>query len=131
MADASTKFCPKCSSPLVSFSVLDGPGTGTSAASCGACSWKGALNELLSVPFQHDFTSDEAMLHQLKVELRNTIAKGAGTDLAKMLMRWGFVSLGAPEVMKVRLSRLLEAVATGALRELLLEREKIEKEGGR
>lgn len=131
MADASTKFCPKCSSSLVSFSVLDSTGTGTSAASCGACSWKGALNELLSVPFQHDFTSDEAMLHQLKVELRNTISKGAGTDLAKMLMRWGFVSQGKPEDMKVRLSRLLEALATGALRELLLEREKIEKEGGR
>ncbi len=128
MADASTKFCPKCSSSLVSFSVLDGTMTGTSSASCGACSWKGALNELLSVPFQHDFTSDEAMLHQLKVELRNTIAKGAGTDLAKLLMRWGFVSQGKPEDMKVRLSRLLEALATGALRELLLEREKIEKE---
>jgi len=128
VADASTKFCPKCSSSLVSFSVLDGTMTGTSSASCGACSWKGALNELLSVPFQHDFTSDEAMLHQLKVELRNTIAKGAGTDLAKLLMRWGFVSQGKPEDMKVRLSRLLEALATGALRELLLEREKIEKE---
>lgn len=131
MADASTKFCPKCSSPLVSFSVLDSPGTGTSSASCGACSWKGALNELLSVPFEHDFTSDEAMLHQLKVELRNTIAKGAGIDLGKLLMRWGFVQQGTPEEMKKRLSRLLEAIATGALREVLSEREKIEKEGGR
>lgn len=131
MADASTKFCPKCSSPLVSFSVLDGTMTGTSSASCGACSWKGALNELLTVPFQHDFSSDEAMLHQLKVELRNTIAKGSGVDLGKMLMRWGFVSSGTPAEMKVRLSRLLEAIATGALRELLAEREKIEKEGGR
>lgn len=62
------------------------------------------------------------------VEFRNTLAKSAGRDLGLLLVKWGFLSSNDPEKQRHQLSRLLAAMARGAIKELLEERTTLARE---
>ena len=121
--DAEARFCPSCGSPLVEYSNLVGGG-----ASCGACDWKGDTNQLLVSPFQHEFGSDEGAVSAFATDFRNTLARSAAADLGRLLVRWGFVSATSVEGQKQQLTRLLTAMAKGAVRAVIEERAEIVKE---
>lgn len=121
LVEAEARFCPDCGSPSVDYSVLE---SGT--ASCRPCGWVGRRQELLVAPYQHDFGSDDGVVQAFLLEFRNTLARTAAVDLARMFLKWGLLPQGDAEKQKKGLSRLLAAMARGAVQELLRERAALE-----
>lgn len=123
--DSEVRFCPKCGSCLVEYSALAG-----GDAACGACSWKGGVADLLVTPFKHDLGSNEEVLRAFSVEFRNTLAKNAGVQLGRLLINWGLLTSSDADVQTKQLSRLLAAMAKGAVQALIEERAALVRENG-
>lgn len=113
-------FCPQCQSPLVTVSALAG-----GDASCGACTWKGAKEELLGYKFESGFDNPEAVLKSFANDIRNLLAKnGTAVAIGQLIIKWGFVTtMDVPT-----LSRYVGAIARGIASAVLEERKAIEQE---
>jgi len=121
------RLCPDCGSPAVDFSPIEG---GKSA--CRVCEWKGEQGELLVMPFDHIYGTDEGVGMALHNEMRTLFSNPIfAIDVIRFLVRWGFVDKDK-EGMADRKSatRYIAALARGAFTAVLREREKIEVEKG-
>lgn len=116
-------FCPRCHSPLVSFSAL---GLGESPASCGACNWKGARADLATTPFVHGGGSEEEVLQRLVLEFRKLFTKEWLLSMARWLNKWGFMPADA-KAQPAALARYMDAVAKAAITSILQTRAEMEK----
>lgn len=116
--------CPKCGSPSVSFSSLEG-----GEAACKPCGWLGVRGDLLAMPFNNDYGSQDAIFSTLTQEWKQIFGKFS-IDVGRFLVHWGFlvVKPGQQKVAATALARYLAAMATASLTAVLQEREKFEKE---
>lgn len=113
-------FCPTCGCSTVNYSKIEG-----SKASCTTCNWSGPLTELAAVPFGHDFSSDEAILHQLMLDIRQMMSAKFSTEILRLLGKWGFIHLPVGPSTSKNLARYLGATATAIARAWIDERRKI------
>lgn len=118
-------FCPACGSSTVNYSKI-----ARSKATCTACGWDGPLADLGAVPFGHDFTSDEAVLHQLMLDIRQLLSKQFALEIGRMLVKWGFMEAISPMTART-LARYLGVTSTAIARALIEERRRIEEERAR
>ena len=119
--NATARFCPACGSALVDASSLSG-----GEASCGTCTWKGKLEELVAVPFGQDVGSADDMVRLLFLDIRKFLSKDFTPPFLQLLVKWGFLlhrPIQAPEV-----ARYMGAVSKAIALALIEERGKIEKE---
>lgn len=116
----NARFCPKCASPAVEFSLLEG-GHGR----CLKCGWSGTREELLLTPFKHDLGSHEQVLLAFTNEFRSFFAKHAGVVIAKLLDKWGFLPDDVEGKKRV-LSHYLTEIARSSVKTILEERLKLE-----
>jgi len=120
---ASAMLCPQCSSPSI-----QPQDTGGYNVLCGICGWRGVASELVSMPFYHEFGSDEGIATALMNDMRNVIAVHAGKPLGSFLLKWGFLKEpfdGAD------LGRYLGAIAKAILTAIIEENKKIAEEASR
>lgn len=82
----SAFFCPSCGSSSVKVSALAG-----GDASCDACEWKGSREEMVNLPFEHNFASKEEMISRFVNQLASSIAKSSALDVGRILLQWGFL----------------------------------------
>jgi hypothetical protein len=119
-------MCPECGSPAV---ALVSPVFSASPASpcvCKACGWEGNKNQLVGIPFSHDWGSDEGLIEALMSDLRVLLAKEVGKTFVGFLIRWGFMPSPDSKLLARYLSRIAKAVIEAVLNERLeLEKERI------
>lgn len=115
-------FCPTCGSSTVNYSRI-----ANSKAECTACGWSGGVADLAAVPFGHDFSSGEAALHQLMLDIRQFISAGFAVQFGRLLMKWGFLSAISPGQGKI-LARYIGAASTALAKAIIDERRRIEEE---
>lgn len=111
-------FCPSCGSPAVERSALVG-----GAASCKTCPWSGTNQDLREVPFEHDFSSPDAVAARFAAEFSGLISKNLARPIGAMLMKWGFMTL---EHMPQELGLYLRAIAAASARAVLEVRQGLE-----
>lgn len=114
-------ICPKCASASVDYGELVG-----SVAHCRACKWTGAREDLVIIPFNHDFISDESIAHALIGDLKQLLSGTLGLPYLRFLLKWGFLegssSRAVDTVDRVKFTRYLMAIARGVLVAILEER---------
>jgi hypothetical protein len=111
-------FCPACGSPSVDASPLAGGG-----ASCSVCSWAGTREQLLLVPLEHDFSSQEEMVLRFVRQLASIIAAGAGKEIGSMLLKWGFID---EKHVQEQLGAYIKAMAVAAAKSVVETRAALE-----
>lgn len=120
-------FCPQCGSAGVDFSLLEGGN-----ATCRGCHWSGRKDDLLVVPFKHDFANDEALVVNLMGDMRLLLSGELGLPYLKFLIKWGFISTDLKNVAgtldRKTFTRYLARIAQAILLSVLDERRKIEAE---
>lgn len=79
-------FCPSCGTSSVDVSSLAG-----GDASCSICGWAGKREDLLHVPLEHDFASQEEMVLRFIKQVAGVIAQNCAKDLGALLLKWGFL----------------------------------------
>lgn len=114
----SVLVCSECGSTDLSYSAL-----GTEAI-CGSCGWTGAKAACATIRFQHNFVSQEAILHALFTDVRNLMAKDFAVAIGRILLRWGFLTKLEPQ----QLTRYIVAASKALVTAFIEERRKIEKE---
>jgi len=127
MADF-VRLCPVCGASSVDFSALAG-----GAATCRACKWSGAASELLHVPVEHMYGTQEGTGFALNNDYR---ALYKNQEFVKscvgFLVKWGFLPAVREENRvsfdSKKALRYLSAMARSGLVAIVEEREKIEKE---
>jgi hypothetical protein len=118
------RFCPRCGSAAVNYSVLEG-----SLAECSGCQWSGGRDQLLVVPITHDFINDEDMLRSMMQDMRALLSGSLGVPYLKFLTKWGFVGTDKNGKADVRaFSKYLATIAAAILNAILSERARQEQE---
>jgi len=123
MSQSAALFCPKCSSPLVDYSVLTDEG-----ARCNACRWGGRRAELLTAPFSVQGGAAEESIAAFAIDIRNLLGREMARPLILFLAKWGFITPGDAKAQEVA-ARYLTVVARAMARAIMEERAKIEQEG--
>lgn len=118
----SAFFCPACGSPSVETSLLSG-----GEATCKACSWKGTREELVNLPFEHSFASQEEMLTRFVNQLSSTIAKTSAQEVGRILLQWGFLNTEDPAVMQNELKIYIRMIAVAATKQIVETRQHLER----
>ena len=126
MTASSVKFCPHCGSASVKFSSLAG---GEASCSNGVCSWRGKVEDLLAVPFDHAFIGDEGMFLQLMNDLRQALSGPLGLPYLRLLTKWGFINVDRTTGADIKMfARYLSVIAKAILTAILEERAKVAAE---
>jgi hypothetical protein len=121
------KFCPKCGSAYVDYSALTG---GKAACNLEGCGWSGSSEELLAAPFTApEGGSTDEIFNAFVHDVKDVLARGVGTELARLLLRWGFIMSHDPKEQRKQLAQYLEAMAQGAVARVIHTRVQLEKEG--
>lgn len=110
-------LCPSCGNPAVERSPLAG-----GSASCKACPWKGRNEELVVVPFEHNFASPEQVMERFAAEFSSTIARHLAAPLGAVLFKWGFIS---KEDLATDLLIYIRAIAAASAKAVLETRDGI------
>ena len=128
MTTSEVCFCPQCCSAAVDYSGLVG-----AQASCRGCGWYGEKIDLLSVPVQHTFLTDESMVLGMVNELRQLLAGELGVPYLRFLLKWGFVKADperlAQTVDRKEYARYISAIAGGIMESLVKTRARIAEAG--
>lgn len=120
---SSALFCPKCASPAVEYSMLDG-GDGA----CSSCGWRGLRRDLLLSPFEQSVSvTDDEIIVKFERDVRNAIARDLSLLVARLLKTWGFLH-GNERVQGVLLGRYMRGIGKAVVLAILEERKKIEHE---
>jgi hypothetical protein len=124
----TVKFCPQCASANVDFSSLAG-----GQARCHGCNWMGPVDDLMSVPIQHDFAlGKESIIQEMMTDVRKFLSAELGLPWLKFLLKWGFVEgdlerLGETLDRK-KFARYLAAIGRATLVAVIDERAKQSRE---
>ena len=124
----TVKFCPQCASAHVDFSLL-----AAGQALCHGCNWKGSVDDLMTVPIQHDFTmGKESIIREMMGDIRKFLSAELGLPWLKFLFKWGFLEgdlerLGETLDRK-RFARYLAAIGRATLMAVIEERAKQSRE---
>jgi hypothetical protein len=114
-------ICPQCGKASVDFSALTG-----GEASCRACKWSGAREELVTVPFDHEFLSDDSIVISLMNDLKELLTGQLGLPYLRFLLKWGFLqgssARAVDTVDRKQFARYLLVIARGILVAILEER---------
>jgi predicted RNA-binding Zn-ribbon protein involved in translation (DUF1610 family) len=125
------RFCPECGSPSIESGAVLLEGSSTPYR-CNACSWHGKEQDLLHMPFVHDFTGKEEMIKALMGDLRTVIAKWCATPIGSFLLKWGFLhserNNGQIKLNEKQVSRYMVAISKAVLVSIIEERQKMEEE---
>lgn len=105
-----SRFCPKCGSPAVDFSSLEG-----GEASCRSCSWKGQKEALLVHKFSGVFSSENDVLVAFSKDVRD-LMKEMGPKFIAILLRWGFIGKAEPGIVLPYFRSASVAIAEAVLR---------------
>lgn len=111
-------FCPACGGPSIETSELAG-----GAASCQTCDWRGSREDLMKVPLEHSFSSQEEMLTRFITQVASTIAKTSAVELGRVLLQWGF--LDEKNIQK-ELQSYIRNIAVSAARSVVETRQHLE-----
>lgn len=125
MSQDTAFFCPACGTSSIKASNLAG-----GDASCTICEWKGTREELLNIPFEHSFDSQEEMLKRFVNQLASALAKTSAFEVGKVLTQWGFLDeKNLTEELKIYI-KVMAIAATKAAVETRqqLERVRVQKE---
>lgn len=116
-------FCPKCASPSVEYSLLEG-----SFGRCLSCGWNGEKRELLASPFTHTTSiNNDELVQRFERDVRNAIAKDLSLSVARLLQSWGFL-YGDQRVQGILLGRYMRAIGKAVILSVLDVRKQIEAE---
>ncbi len=123
----SVKFCPQCGSASVDFSALAGGG-----AACKGCGWNGLVEDLLTVPIQHDFVGKEDIIRSMVNDVRTFLSGELGLPWLKFLLKWGFIVADtkniAGTVDRKKFARYLAVIGQTVVTALIAERARQESE---
>ena len=125
-SNAVAYFCEGCGSADVTASGLSG-----GEASCGVCGWRGRVEELATLPFSHDMTSQGEVFHRFFLDIRNLLSKNP--EVGALLIKWGFVEFPEPknmELVKKKLARYLGSMCMSMTKSVIEIRQQLEKERG-
>lgn len=114
-------FCPACGTSSVESSMLAG-----GAASCAICHWEGKREELLALPLEHQFSGQEEMLKTFITQLSNVMSKSAAMGIGRVLLQWGFITLGKPEETTEELKKYIRAMMVAAAGAVIETRRQLE-----
>lgn len=118
---SEVRMCPRCGSAGVDYGTLAG-----SSANCRGCHWQGALEDLLVVPFSHDFIADEAVALSMVNDMRQLLSGELGLPYLRFLVKWGFVKADMQNVAgtidRKQFAAYLAAIAHGVLTSILQRR---------
>lgn len=119
-------FCPACGGADVTASSLAG-----GKANCNICSWKGAVEELPTMLFEHDMGTPEEILRSFFLDVRKLLGSSFATQFGHLLIKWGFLDAPTPKnqshVIRV-LTRYMGAITKAVVQAVLRERQAIERE---
>ena len=125
MSETVLYICPQCGSTAITSKTSMLVGTGqTDTFTCGTCKWKGLREQVVAVPFSHDWNTDEGLLQSLVSDLRTRLAQNIGKEFLRYLLRWGFMTTADPQI----LGRYLSAIARAVITAIVEERLAMEKE---
>jgi len=97
---------------------------------CRGCGWKGTREELVVIPFNHSFMTDESVMLQFTQDLRQLLARDVGVVLLTYLTKWGFVKTtvvaGKVVIDSKQFTRYLVAIARAIIVSILEERSRQE-----
>lgn len=124
----SVRFCPQCGSASVDFSTLVG-----GQATCAGCRWKGATDDLLVVPIQHDFAlGKESIISDMMSDIRKFLAGELGLPWLKFLLKWGFLEGDINNLPKTldrkKFARYLATIGHAVLLAVIAERARQSRE---
>lgn len=111
-------FCPACGSPSIETSELAG-----GVASCTPCSWKGSREDLVQVPLEHSFSSQEEMLTRFITQVASTIAKTGAVEIGRVLLQWGFLD---EKNIQEELQSYIRSMAVAAAKSVIETRQHLE-----
>jgi len=111
-------FCPACGTPSVDYSGLAGGG-----AYCKVCSWEGPREELMQVPLEHEFASQEEMLIRFVRQVATVIAQSSAAEVGRVLLQWGFLD---KKTLAEELPAYIRSMAVGAAKSVIETRHHLE-----
>lgn len=114
-------MCPRCGSASVDFGHMSG-----SEAQCRGCQWRGSREDLLLLPVNHEFISDESMALTMVNDMRQLLSGELGLPYLKFLIKWGFVKSDVLDpgntVDRKQFAAYLAAITAGVLTSILKRR---------
>jgi len=122
--NATLHMCPKCSSAAITTVIVDELTGGTPEFLCEACGWRGTVQDVVAVPFSHDWQNQAGLADALVSDLRLRLAKNLGREFLEYLIRWGFMTAPEPRLLGRYLAAIAQAIVTSIIEvRLALEKE--------